>query len=178
MDSTEFFGNKGNIWKGKSGVYCIEQPALSVAFKTPIYKVGYARNSLYTRMSDYRSAYGVVPFKIYCLIEIPAGVSGKRSGYTLLSEQRLHKQLTADGRSVGANEWYSDLNHIFNVMHSLYKELLETIKEANKWEVYFFDKRTRPKVVNVIGEKEIKSKLYDGLIYGTRSTRANPIADY
>ena len=63
-------------------------------------------------------------------------------------------------------------------MHSLYKALLETIKEANKWEVYFFDKRTRPKVVNVIGEKEIKSKLYDGLIYGTRSTRANPIADY
>jgi len=69
MDSTEFFGNKGNIWKGKSGVYCIEQPALSVAFKTPIYKVGYARNSLYTRMSDYRSAYGVVPFRIYRLLK-------------------------------------------------------------------------------------------------------------
>ena len=178
MDSQDFFNSHGAVWKGKSGVYCIEQPALSVAFKRPIFKVGYARNSLYTRMSDYRSAYGVVPFKIYCLIEIPAGVSGKRSGYTLLSEQRLHKQLTEDGRGVDANEWYLDLNHIFNVMYSLYKELLDNIKGANKWEVYFFDKRTRPQIVNVIGEKEIKSKLYDGIIYGTRSTRANPIADY
>jgi len=63
MDSTEFFGNKGNIWKGK--FYCIEQPALSNANvkSRPVYKVGYARNSLYTRMSDYRSAYGVIPFK-------------------------------------------------------------------------------------------------------------------
>ena len=35
MDSKDFFGNKGSkeeetskFWKGKSGVFCIEQPAL------------------------------------------------------------------------------------------------------------------------------------------------------
>ena len=48
---------------------------------------------------------------------------GKRSGYTLLSEQRLHRQLSDDGRFAGANEWYFDLNHILNVLYSLYTEL-------------------------------------------------------
>ncbi len=40
-------------------------------------EVGYARNSIWTRMSDCRSAYGGIPFKLYCLIQIPAGVFGK-----------------------------------------------------------------------------------------------------
>ena len=48
--SKDFFNGQIDVWKGKSDVYCIEQP---VAFKRPIYKVGYARNSVYTRMSDY-----------------------------------------------------------------------------------------------------------------------------
>ncbi len=43
-----------------------------------LFKLGYARNSLYTRMSDYRLAYGGIPFKIHCLIQIPAGDFGKR----------------------------------------------------------------------------------------------------
>ena len=29
MDSTLFFNGEGNRWKGKSGLYCIEQEALS-----------------------------------------------------------------------------------------------------------------------------------------------------
>jgi hypothetical protein len=90
MNSTDFFSEEGNKWKKKAGLYCLEQPALSKEAGKGIYKVGYARNSLYTRMSDYRSAYSIVPFKIYCLMEIPSGVWGKRSGYTLLSEQRVH----------------------------------------------------------------------------------------
>lgn len=180
MDSKDFFGNKSSkeeetskFWKGKSGVYCIEQPALSEANKRPVYKVGYARNSLYTRMSDYRSAYGVIPFKIYCLIEVPAGVIGKRSGYTLLSEQRLHKQLKSEGRSAGANEWYFDLSNILNIMYSLFVEFQGLLKSSDKWGSYFYDKRTRYQIVKVIDEKEIKSKLYDGIIYGMRKTRAN-----
>ena len=183
MDSKDFFDNKSDkdgetskFWKGKSGIYCIEQPALSNANvkSRPVYKVGYARNSLYTRMSDYRSAYGVIPFKIYCLIQIPAGVVSKRSGYTLLSEQRLHKQLKNDGRFAGANEWYFDLSHILNVMYSLFVEFQGLLKNSSKWGAYFYDKRTRYQLVSLIDEKEIKSKLYDGIIYGTRKTRANP----
>lgn len=183
MDSKDFFDNKSDkdeetakFWKGKSGIYCIEQPALSNANvkSRPVYKVGYARNSLYTRMSDYRSAYGVIPFKIFCLIQIPAGVVSKRSGYTLLSEQRLHKQLKNDGRFAGANEWYFDLSHILNVMYSLFVEFQGLLKNSSKWGAYFYEKRTRYQLVSLIDEKEIKSKLYDGIIYGTRKTRANP----
>ena len=81
-------------------------------------------------MSDYRSAYGGIPFKIYCLIQIPAGVFGKRAGYTLLNEQRLHKQLSEDGKGAGAIEWYFDLNHIMDVIFSLYIELVGTIDSA------------------------------------------------
>ena len=111
------------------------------------------------------------------MIAIPAGLSGKRFGHTLLSEQKLHTQLTEDGRGVDAMEWYLDLNYIFNVMYSLYKELLESIKEASKWEVYFFLIKEL-KIVNVIGEKEIKSKLYDGTIYGSRVLRERPIRPF
>ena len=186
MDSKDFFDNKSDkdeetskFWKGKSGIYCIEQPALSNANvkSRPVYKVGYARNSLYTRMSDYRSAYGVIPFKIYCLIQIPAGVVSKRSGYTLLSEQRLHKQLKNDGRFAGANEWYFDLSHILNVMYSLFVEFQGLLKNSSKWGAYFYDKRTRYQLVSLIDEKEIKSKLYDGIIYGTRKTRARSASE-
>ena len=130
MDSTLFFNGEGNKWKGKSGIYCIEQEALSKKLGKKLFKVGYARNSIWTRMSDYRSAYGGIPFKIYCLIQIPAGVFGKRAGYTLLNEQRLHKQLSEDGKGAGANEWYFDLNHIMDVIFSLYIELVGTIDSA------------------------------------------------
>ena len=122
-------------------------------------------------MGDYRTAYGVVPFRIHSLMEIPAGVFGKRSGYTLLSEQRLHKQLNEDGRSVGANEWYFDLNHILSVLYSLYIEMVGTIESARKWGVYFHNS-TVLDIVKVIDEKDIRSKLYDGIMYGSQNTRS------
>jgi hypothetical protein len=171
MDSNLFFISEGNKWKGKSGIYCIEQEALSNKLGKRLFKVGYARNSIWTRISDYRSAYGGIPFKIYCLIQIPAGVFGKRSGYTLLNEQRLHKQLSEDGKGAGANEWYFDLNHIMDIMYSLYIELVGTIDSAKKWEVYFYDAKREYNILKVIDEKEIKSKLYDGLTYGEKVLR-------
>jgi hypothetical protein len=106
MDNALFFNSEGNKWKGKSSIYCIEQEALSKKLGKRLFKVGYARNSIWTRMSDYRSAYGGIPFIIYSLIQIPAEVFGKRSGYTLLNEQRLHKQLSKDGKGAEANEWF------------------------------------------------------------------------
>ncbi len=39
---------------------------------------------------------------------------------------------------------------------------------AKNWEMYFYDMIENFNIVNLIGEKEIKSKLYDGLIYGDR----------
>ena len=171
MNSTKFFNSEGNKWKGKAGIYCIEQEALSKQLGKRLFKFGYARNSVYTRMSYYHSAYGGIPFKIYCLIQIPAGVFGKRSGYTLLNEQRLHKQLSEDGKGAGANEWYFDLNHIMDIMYSLYIELVGTIDSAKKWEEYFYDANREYNILRVIDEKEIKSKLYDGVLYGSKNLR-------
>jgi hypothetical protein len=171
MNSINFFEGEGNKWKNKSGIYFIEQEALSKKLGKRLFKVGYARNSMYTRMSDYRSAYGGIPFKIFCLIQIPAGVFGKRSGYTLLNEQRLHKQLKEDGKGAGQNEWYFDFNHIMNIMYSLYIELVGTIESAKKWDVYFYDTKRNFDILKIVDEKEIKSKLYDGLTYGDRVLR-------
>ncbi len=81
MDSTLFFNGEGNKWKDNSGLYCIEQEALSKKLGKRLFKAGYARHSIWTRMSDNRSAYCGIPFKIYCLIQLSAGVFGKRSGY-------------------------------------------------------------------------------------------------
>jgi hypothetical protein len=153
MDGNLCFISEGNKWKGKSGIYCIEQEALSKKLWKRLFKVGYARNSIWTRMSDYRSA---IPFKNYCLIQIPAGVLGKRSGYTFLNEQRLHKQLSKDGKGAVANEWYFDLGHIMDIMYSLYIELVGTIDSAKKWEVYFYDAKRVYNLLKVIDEKEIK----------------------
>jgi hypothetical protein len=93
-------------------------------------------------MSDYRSAYGIIPFKIYCLNQIPAGVFGKRAGNTLLNEQRLHKKFSEDGKGAGANEWYFDLNHIMDVIYSLCTELAGTIDSAKNGKcVFMMEKR-------------------------------------
>lgn len=171
MDSKDFFKENGLGWKGKTGVYCIEQPVLNDTIytnHTPIYKVGYARNSLYTRMSNYRTAYGVVPFKIHCLLEIPSGVVNNRTAFALLNEQRIHKTLKEIGLGSEANEWFYDLDQILKVMNSLRKELEKRISYAHKWKVYIDPKRTRYREVGLVPENTIRSKLFDGIEYDDR----------
>jgi hypothetical protein len=168
MNSEFFFKNEYKNWSGKPGIYCIEQEALSKQLGKRLFKVGYASHSISTRISDYRSAYGGISFKIYCLIQIPSGVFGKRGGYTLLSEQRLHKQLREDNKGAGMNEWYFDLDHIMAVIYSLYIELIGTIDIAKKWETFFYNTERLFDIVKVVDEKEIKSKIYDGSTYGER----------
>ncbi len=49
MDSDLFFNtSEGNKWKGKSGIHGIEQEALSKKLGKRLFKVGYARNYVYT----------------------------------------------------------------------------------------------------------------------------------
>ncbi len=90
-----------------------------------------------------------------------------------MNEQILHKQLSEDGKGAGANEWYFDLNHIMDVIYSLYIELVGTlaIDSAKKWEEYSYDAKREYNILRVIGEKEIKQKNYDGLTYGERVLR-------
>ncbi len=35
-----------------------------------------------------------------------------------------------------------------------------------KWEVYFYDAKREYNILKMVDEKESKSKLYDGIIYG------------
>ncbi len=94
------------------------------------------------------------------MIQIPAGVLGKRAGYTLLNEQRLHKQLSEDGKDAGAND----------AIYSLYLELAETIDSTKNWEMYFYN-LNKFFNISVIIEKKIKSKVYDVIIYSDRVLR-------
>jgi hypothetical protein len=45
MDSFEFFRDKefSNRWKGKSGIYILEQPVFTNVVGHPVFKVGFAR---------------------------------------------------------------------------------------------------------------------------------------
>ncbi len=58
-----------------------------------------------------------------------------------------------------------------DIMYSLYIELVGTIDSAKKWEEYFYDANREFNILRVIDEKEIKSKLYDGVTYGKQVLR-------
>ena len=58
-----------------------------------------------------------------------------------------------------------------DIIFSLYIELVGTIDSAKKWEEYFYDPKREYNILRVIGEKEIKSKTYDGVTYGERVLR-------
>ena len=67
-----FFTKEQAKWKGKRGLYVIECPLFSspCAGKSnvePVYKVGYAYQSLAVRIGDYRTHYGKIPFKIHLI---------------------------------------------------------------------------------------------------------------
>lgn len=167
MESTEFFGEYGNQWKRVTGLYCIEQPLFSKVLKKGIYKVGFCRHSLHTRLADYRTAYGVMPFKIHCLIQIPMGVFGRkeednsRVAFTLLNEQRLLAELRHLGLSAGANEWFFDLRTILDVMKALYDELMRRYPNVGPhWKTYFPEKRLRRRTLKT-KESDIHSRLFD-----------------
>ena len=57
------------------GLYIIEQPLFRYKGKE-VYKVGYARDSLYKIVRDYKTAYGIIPFKIHLLWVVPSGIVG------------------------------------------------------------------------------------------------------
>ncbi len=49
-----------------------------------------------------------------------------------------------------------------DVIYSLCMELVGTIDSDKIWEEYFYDPKREYNILRVIGEKEIKSKTYDG----------------
>ena len=108
MDSKHFFDKEQAKWKGKKGLYVIECPLFSTpcAGKSnvkPVYKVGYAYQSLAVRIGDYRTHYGKIPFTIHLIWEVP-NPSGYRVNFALQTEQRKRRP-TWSGEGITAPEW-------------------------------------------------------------------------
>ncbi len=97
MNSEDFFEKEQAKWKGKKGLYVIECPLFSSPCtgkpnEEKVYKVGYTYQSLAVRITDYRTHYGKIQFKIHLIWEVP-NPPGYRVNFALQTEQRIHKTL-------------------------------------------------------------------------------------
>jgi hypothetical protein len=157
MDSRYFFQHHQKEWNGKQGIYVIEQPLFSDKLGKKIYKIGYARNSLATRIADYRTAYTLIPFKIHLIYEVPERVGGQRANFALLTESIILQTLTNMGKWSTEGEWYYDIDEIMNVISSVRANHIKDIKNAKNWKYYSTHISTN--VVGVVNESEISSSL-------------------
>ena len=139
LDSEVFF-KEGTYFKGKQGVYVVEQPLFKNKEGKQMFKVGFARDSLYKRLRDYKTAYGIIHFKIHAIYEVPEKVVHRRPNFARLTESRLHYSLQDKlvMKHIETNkqegEWFYDLPVILSVL----KEIdLEYQQDIPKWEIYF-----------------------------------------
>ena len=179
MDSFEFFSDTEFNAKFKglktSGVYIIEQEIFTISTKVPVYKVGYARKSLYNRISNYRTAYGLVPFKIHALYLVPEKVIGSPPNYANLTERVIQETARKYGEYAGIGEWFKNLPLLLNILLAVrdkHKELHKNKKiNLDKWGFYTFQKISKSiKKIDLVDEKTISSS-FKGITVGkhTRS---------
>ena len=184
MDSNKFFEDKDftKRWKGKSGIYIIEQPVFTRYVSYPVYKTGYSRHSLYTRISNYRTAYGLVPFKIHALYAVPEKVIGERANFANLTERVLQETARKYGEYAGVGEWFKNIAILLNIVFVMRKTHLERFKKnklAEKWDFWTQEKKQpSPRKIELVGEKQIKGTFKD-LVVGkhTRSGDNEPTDD-
>jgi hypothetical protein len=132
MDSEDFFTNDtGQYFKTRQGIYVINMPLFKYRGQS-IYKVGYARDNLYKRIRDYKTAYGPIHFIIEAIYEIPEKVFHKRPNFALLSETRIHKTLIKmdkanlvmrdEDTDKQLGEWFFGIKDIISVIKGLKDE--------------------------------------------------------
>jgi hypothetical protein len=177
MDSTLFFkdNNINSIYKDKSGLYVIEQPLFSEKLGYAVYKVGYARNSLYIRIADYRTAYGLIPFKIHALYCVPNGVKNKRVNYARWQELVVQETLRNHNKGTVAREWFKDIDMIISVFLSLRQKHIEEISSSIKWNFWIPKKWTLRdsgvSIVKLVDENTVKT-VFQGIDFeGGAQTR-------
>lgn len=174
MESNYFFKSDLNTkFKGKTGIYVIKSPLQYNG--EDMFKVGYAYNSLSKRIADYRTAFGIIPFNIYCIYEIPERIFGSpRTMWALGSEKQLHKTLFKDAIMVNEDsgkiegEWYYNLDNIMNAVIMLRQEHLNKIENAYKWEMYLYNQE------NKINTRSSNLKLSDILDSNSQFTKIQP----
>jgi len=130
MDSEDFFykpeqdGEKMvTKWFETSGIYVIENPLFKYKGKR-IFKIGMSGDGqgIGGRMTNYRTAYGVIPFKIHLLWEVrnPGNYS---INFVKKTETAIHNTLIEYDEDLWAGaratEWFCDLSTIMNVILTL-----------------------------------------------------------
>ena len=139
MNSEYFFKSDiGNEMKHKQGIYCLEQPLFKKDGKR-IFKIGYARDNLYKRIRDYKTAYSVIPFTIHLLWAVPEKVVHKRANFALLTESIIHKSLyeecaMKDEDYKQNGEWFFEIKKIVATIKNIregYKE--DGVKNVDEW---------------------------------------------
>ena len=165
MDSFEFFDNKEftKKWKGKAGVYIIENPLFTRFVGFPVYKVGYARHSLYTRISNYRTAYGLTPFKIHAIYAVPEKVYKARVNFANLTERILQETARKYGEYAGIGEWFKNIQLLLNIIKTIQTKYLEKYSSvAKNWEFYTHQNiGESTKQIDLVSEEQIKGTFKD-----------------
>lgn len=173
MDSNKFFEDTGfnKLFKMKSGIYIIECPLFTNYTSFPVYKTGYARHSLYTRISNYRTAYGLVPFKIHLLYCVPEKLIGNRVNYANLTERVLQETARKYGEYAGVGEWYKNINLLLSIVYTIREDHLHRHKKADSWVIYSHQKlHPSLKPIQLVSEKDISGTFKD--LEAGRSTRS------
>lgn len=159
MDSRIFKEHISKYWRGKQGVYVIENDLFSKHLGKRIFKIGYSRYDMSGRVQDYVTAYSpFIPFKIHLLYEVPEKVRGQRPNFALLTEARIHNTLKKMNKW-GEAEWFYDLDAIMNVISSVRLEHLDKIPDAKKWT--FYSTHISNMTVKVDSEANVSSRLKD-----------------
>ena len=177
MDSFEFFENKefNGRWKGKSGIYILECPLFTQYLGYPVYKTGFAKDSLYTRISNYRTAYGLVPFKIHLIYHIPQGIRNVRPNYANLTERVLQETARKYGVYAGIGEWFKELPLLLNICFTIREDHLERHKQSIKWDFWSLNthnlRSKSLRSIELVSEDEISGTFKD-LVVGKHNTRA------
>ena len=151
-------------WKNKQGIYVIEQPFINQVYGQRVFKVGYARDSLYTRLRNYKTAYARAPFNIHSIMQTGSGAKGLKGHLAHLTEKHIHKELdklklAADKKDeyddgVRVSEWFYNLPEILKVITTIRTELQERITFSDKWLFYINPEyeqlgRTRSQAVKI-----------------------------
>lgn len=147
MNSEEFFKNHKEF-NGKTGIYVLESP-LKYNDKE-MYKVGYAYQSLYKRIRDYKTAYGPIEFKIHIVYQIPQRIfGGKRTMMALGTEKQLHKMLQIKGNAIMVKdddkldgEWFYNLDSIYEAVNKVRMDFLKDVENSENW--LYFESNDKP----------------------------------
>ena len=184
MNSETFFEGIGKDFKNLTGIYVLKAP---FQYKnTDIFKVGYAYQSLYKRIRDYKTAYGPVNFEIYCVYEIPQRILGApRTMYALATERQLHLTLHQDAVMKNVEndklegEWFYNIDNILETIRVIRQQHISQIKGAENWKIKIVGGTQRLSNYEIkIADIKAKGSSFNNIQVRPKSTRNKPSRIY